>query len=81
MKSSRINHTKNAYKTAVKDALYGSGENRHSPAVKYHETRGFFVESALTPNRDVESTIWEANFDANTGKPYGLPDYEDIEIE
>ena len=73
-------HTRNAYKAAVKDALYGSGCRMHNPAVKYCTERGFFVESALTDNRETERTIWEANFSANTGKPYCLPRYEDLDI-
>lgn len=76
MTSKKYGHTRNAYKNTVKNALYGV--EMHSPAVKYSESRGFFVESALTPNDDDARTIWEAGFCANTGKPYCLPKYEDI---
>lgn len=67
-------HTKASYEMAVKNALYGDGSKMHNPAVKYSPDKGFFVESKLDPHL----TIWEANFDANTGKPYGLPTFEEV---
>lgn len=73
-------HTKHAYVTAVDNALYGEGCKMHSPAVKYSTVRGFFVESALTPNNADEQTIWEAAFSAKTGRPCHLPKFEELEL-
>ena len=80
MKNSKRNHTKNAYKTAVQAALYGEGCGIMHPAVKYNEATGFFVESDLLGNNPTETTVWVANFSADTGKPFCLPSYEEIEV-
>lgn len=52
------------YQNAV-DAAFAS--NMHSPAVKYSNSRGFRVESELTPSDS--DVIWKygANYSANTG--------------
>jgi hypothetical protein len=44
------------------------------------ETRGFFVCPAekLVPMNDGEVEVWEANFSANTGRPYCLPEYSEV---
>ena len=69
--------SKRDWKFAVNDALYGSGCNRHSPAVKWSIRDGFFCESKLTDNPD-SVTVWVANFGADDGEPYCLPSYADV---
>ena len=69
-------HTRNAYKTAINDALDGSGRQLHNPAVKYSAENGFYVESALIG--DYAALIWSANFNAKTGKPYCVPSYDSL---
>ena len=72
------NHTNNAYRNAIRDALYGAGLMMHSPAVKYDTVTGFFVESMLAANSPTETTVWAAAFSASTGKPYCAPSYVEI---
>lgn len=76
----RITGGKQGYRAAVQDALYGDGSRMHSPAVHWTETRGFFVSPAakLVPMNDGEVEVWEAAFSANTGRPYCLPDYNEV---
>lgn len=80
MKTTRVTGGERGFRAAVRDALYGVGRRMHSPAVHWAESRGFFVRPAakLRPMDAGEIEIWEANFCANTGRPYCLPEYSDV---
>jgi len=65
---------------AIDDALNGSGESMHSPAVHWTPDKGLFVCPAadLVPMDDDEVEIWVANFSASDGSPYCAPSIDEV---
>jgi len=78
----RITGGARGYRAACTDALYGTGREMHNPVVMWNANGGFEVASGLGLNlNEGEVLIWEANFSANDGKPYGRPSYAEVREE
>ncbi len=75
MKKLRITGGERGFKAAVRDALHGNGRKMHSPGVYWTRERGFYTASTLCGDEGL--LIWTAGFNANSGKPYCLPDYDE----
>lgn len=80
MTTYRITGGERGFRRAVHEALYGKGAKMLSPSVRWSRADGFIVKPAanLNPLHEGEIEIWRANFSANTGKPYGRPDYSEV---